>query len=83
MMTPVLKGSTQNQFMGRRKTNHIQVACVPDARGAKVEHAIMAKSSPGIRSRRSTIPARGHYESLDHDRFAEKFHLKKLAGKGN
>ena len=43
MMHAVLKGITQNQFMGRHKANHIQVAYAPDARGAQM--ALSAKAA--------------------------------------
>ena len=43
MMHAVLKGITQNQFMGRHKANHIQVAYAPDARGAHL--ALSAKAA--------------------------------------
>jgi hypothetical protein len=43
MMNAVLHGITQNQFMGRHKANHIQVAYAPDARGAQL--ALSAKAA--------------------------------------
>lgn len=43
MMHAVLKGITQNQFMGRHKANHIQVAYAPDARGGQL--ALSAKAA--------------------------------------
>jgi hypothetical protein len=43
MMNAVLEGITRDQFMARHKSNHIQVAYAPDARGAR--RALAAKAA--------------------------------------